>query len=410
MKLQRFLFVIVALTITACSSVAQSPVLPTSDLAAARQQQAMGAIPIGTPSPSPGLLGGLLSPVAGLAGTVLPVCGITNLAGVSCTAIRRTDILPVLDSQAVVIQGYHPADLQRAYQFLSANSGGGQTIGIVIAFDDPTAEADLATYRARFALPACTSANGCFRKVGESGSSNLPAANEDWAQEASIDLDMASAVCPNCHLLLVEAGAADLNDLASAVNTAVAGGASVVSNSYAAAESAQTIATNPLWNHPGVPIVAGTGDSGSGVFWPAASSYVTAVGGTTLTDGAWNSRGFSESAWSNASGGCSALGKPAWQSGWQCSTRMVADVSAVADPQTGVAVYDTYVSSGSGGWMVFGGTSVATPIVAGAYALAGNGHQVNDASYVYAHAGSLNAVSGSTLKTGLGSPKGAGAF
>lgn len=372
----------------------------------------MGAVPIGTPTPPPGggLLGGLLSPVVGLVGTLLPVCGLTNSIGVSCTAIRRTDVPPVLDSQAVVIEGYHPSDLQRAYQLPSRSAGGDQTIGIVVAFDDPTAEADLATYRARFGLPPCTSANGCFRKVGESGSSSLPAANENWAQEASIDLDMASAVCPNCHLLLVEAGAADLNNLAAAVNTAVAGGATVVSNSYAAAESAETIATNPLWNHPGVPIVAGTGDTGSGVFWPAASSYVTAVGGTTLTGGAWNSRGYSESAWSNSSGGCSSVGKPAWQSGAFCSTRMVADVSAVADPQTGVAVYDTYVSSGSGGWMVFGGTSVATPIVAGAYALAGNGHQVNDASYVYAHAGSLNAVSGSKVKTGLGSPKGVGAF
>lgn len=376
----------------------------------------MKAAPIGTPPPPPsglltgGLLGGLVSPVLTLATNLLPVCQVTNLIGVSCTAIRRTDIAPVLDGPGVVIQGYHPADLQRAYNLPSSTAGAGQTIGIVVAFDDPSAEANLATYRARFGLPACTSVSGCFRKVGQSGGASLPAPDINWAQETSIDLDMASAICPRCHLLVVEASAADLSNLASAVDSAVALGATVVNNSYATVESAQTIATNALWNHPGVPIVAGAGDTGTGVFWPAASSYVTAVGGTTLNPGGLNSRGFSESAWANTSSGCSAaIPKPAWQYN-VCSNRMVADVSAVADPQTGVAVYDTYIGSGNGGWMVFGGTSVSTPIIAGTYALAGNGTSINDASYVYAHSSSLNSVVNTSSRTGIGSPNGTGAF
>jgi subtilase family serine protease len=169
-------------------------------------------------------------------------------------------------------------------------------------------------------------------------------------------------------------------------------------------------------------VTAASGDAGYGVQFPAASQYVTAVGGTSLTRAA-NTRGWSETAWSGAGSGCSAYElKPLWQTDRGCTRRTVADVSADADPNTGVAVYDTYHA---GGWLVFGGTSVASPIIAGAYAL--NGGPVTFGSNPYLHASSLfdvltgsnGSCGGSYLctagpgydgPTGLGTPNGTSAF
>src|SRR5690348_11880084 len=140
------------------------------------------------------------------------------------------------------IRGYQPCDLQAAYSLPSSTGGSGETVGIVDAFDDPTAESDLATYRSTFGLPPCTTANGCFRKVNESGvQGNYPSNNTGWAQEISLDLDMASAICPNCHILLVEGTTNSFADLATSENTAVSLGANVVSNSYGGSESSGTI-------------------------------------------------------------------------------------------------------------------------------------------------------------------------
>ena len=166
------------------------------------------------------------------------------------------------------------------------------------------------------------------------------------------------------------------------MNTAVTLGATVVSNSYGGAEDSSTALSETLYyRHPGVLITASSGDSGFGVSYPASSAYVTAVGGTSLTAGG-GARGWSETAWSGAGSGCSAvITKPSWQHDTGCGTRMVADVAAVADPSTGVAVYD------QGAWAIYGGTSVASPIVAAIYALTGNG--AVDGSYSYAHAGSF---------------------
>jgi subtilase family serine protease len=266
-----------------------------------------------------------------------------------------------------------------------------------------------------------------LRKIPQSGST-LPAADQHWAQETSLDLDMASAVCPNCRLLLVEANSAAVNDLLAAIQTAVANGATVVSNSYTAPEQSTFAAYDSQLNHPGVPIVAGAGDTGFGVGWPASSPYVTAVGGTTLSRNLLSSRGFTDKVWVGTGSGCSAFSaKPAWQHDSSCSNRTVADVAAVADPNTGVAVYDTYLSTG-GGWLEYGGTSVATPIIAGAYALAGNGSSLGaGAASIYAHPGSLiDVTSGSNGScpfaylcngersydgpSGLGVPSGVGAF
>jgi subtilase family serine protease len=289
-------------------------------------------------------------------------------------------------------RGYNPADLQQAYGLTTASlsSGAGQTIAIVDAFDDPNAESDLAVYRARFGLPPCTTANGCFRKVDQNGGTNYPRADRGWAQEISLDLDMASAICPNCKILLVEADSNSFANLAAAVDTAASLGANAISNSYGGSEYAGEVADEAHFNHPGIAITASSGDSGYGVEFPAASQYVTAVGGTTLR----LSNGiFSESAWSGAGSGCSQfISKPSWQTDTGCSRRTVADVSAVADPNTGVSVYDTFRVPGGGGWLVFGGTSASAPIIAAVYALAGNASSIDYASYSYSHTSALNDV------------------
>ncbi len=230
--------------------------------------------------------------------------------------------------------GLTPAKLISAYN-LTGTSGAGRTVAIVDAQDDPKAESDLATYRAAYGLPPCTTANGCFKKVNQNGATSpLPATDYGWAEEISLDLDMVSAICPTCHILLVEANTPDTTPLATAVNTAATTpGVVAVSNSYGGAEDATTLPADASFNHVGIAITASSGDSGYGVEWPASSRYVTAVGGTSLTT-ATNARGWTETAWGSAGSGCSAQEvKPAWQHDTGCAFRTVADVSAVADPE-----------------------------------------------------------------------------
>ncbi len=319
--------------------------------------------------------------------------------------------------------GLDPTDLHTAYS-LPWSSSGTPTIAIVDAYDDPTAESDLGVYRAQFGLPACTTANGCFRKVNQNGqASPLPRANAGWALEISLDLQVASAVCPTCNIVLVEAKTNSFTNLMAAVDAAAALG-NVVSNSWGGGESSGEAAYDVHFNHPGKAITVSSGDGGYGVEYPAASPYVVAVGGTSLNVDASGNR-ISETAWSGAGSGCSAYeAKPSWQKDAGCSRRTVADVSAVADPNTGVAVYDSTGYQGRRGWFVIGGTSASAPLVAAAYALANN---AATASYTYAHASSLfdvtsgsdgscggsylcTAVSGFDGPTGLGTPGGTGAF
>src|SRR3954467_13299719 len=200
-----------------------------------------------------------------------------------------------------------PADLRSAYGLtdLSTTNGGGKTIAIVDAYHYPTAEQDLNVYRAKYGIPACTSATGCFRQVDQNGGTSYPAVDAGWAQEEALDIDMASAICPNCKIILVEASSAYLTDLGAAVNRAVALGANVVSNSYGGGEyGSETADENAYYNHSGVAITVSSGDAGYGPEFPAASRYVTAVGGTSLRR-ATNVRGWTETAWSGAGSGCS---------------------------------------------------------------------------------------------------------
>jgi hypothetical protein len=334
-----------------------------------------------------------------------------------CLALVRTDFHgglgvrgPAAKNRAGVTaadtalpKGYGPADLRAAYN-LPSTGGEGQTIALVDAYDDPTAEADLAVYRSTYGLSACTTDNGCFRKVNQRGATApLPAsgASSGWAVETALDLEMASAACPQCHILLVEADEPSMADLAAAVDTSVALGATEVSNSYGGTEAHGTTTFAKYYSHPGVAVVASSGDSGYTVpTFPAAYPSVVAVGGTSLTR-ADNARGWQETAWSGSGSGCSAwVDKPAWQQDTDCPGRTIADVSAVADPDTGLAVYATSVGRGSGGWTVVGGTSASAPYVAGVIALAGHPGAFPDASRLYsAPAEGLNDVTGGSTGT-----------
>ncbi len=360
-------------------------------------------------------------------------CATSKKAGMmACQAVKVTSGVSALAKSAGAVNpkaapsGYGPDDLRGAYA-LPSSGGSGATVAIVDAYDNPNAEQDLATYRSTYGLSECSTANGCFSKVGQSGTSSLPTADAGWAEEISLDLDMVSATCPQCHILLVEADSSSMDDLGASVNTAVSLGAKYVSNSYGGGESSSDSQyDSQYFDHPGVAITVSAGDSGYGVEYPAGSKYVTAVGGTSLNKDS-SSRGWSESVWSGTGSGCSAYDtKQSWQQDGDCANRSVADVSAVADPATGVAVYDTY--GGDGGWEVFGGTSASSPIIASVYALAGTPSSGSvPASFPYSHTSSLNDVtsgsngscSGSYLcsgaagydgPTGLGTPNGVSAF
>lgn len=324
--------------------------------------------------------------------------------------------------------GLHPYtadDLQAAYRLPSDLLGARQTIAIIDAYDNPNAAADLAVYRKANGLPPCDADFPCFKKVDQRGGTDYPQADPGWALEESLDVDMASAICPNCSILLVEADDNSFENLAAAVDEAVALGADVVSNSYGGREYSTELADlTEHYRHPGVVVTASTGDWGFGVSIPAALPGVVAVGGTSLYS-IGGARGWAETAWAGAGSGCSAyVAKPSWQHDGSCGKRSVGDVAAVADPATPVAVYDTFSVPG---WVAVGGTSASAPIIAGVYALAGNTRSIDAGSYLYAHqrdlydvtAGTNGFCNGDLLctaargydgPTGLGTPDGIGAF
>jgi hypothetical protein len=265
-----------------------------------------------------------------------------------------------------------PAQLRSAYNITGAGRST-TTVAIVDAFAYPQAEADLAAYRAQFLLPPCTVASGCLRIVNQTGGTTPPPVVDfGWDVEQGLDLAMVSAMCPNCRIILVQTNDNFTSNLAAGVNEAVVLGAHVVSNSYGGGElGSQSFEWE--FNHPGVAITASTGDSGFGAQFPATSPHVTAVGGTTLNMNL-NSR-LGETVWGGAGSGCSsAYQEPAWQTSSHanmanntlCTMRAEADVSAVADPNTGVLVH--YSMTGlTPGFYIVGGTSVAAPLIGGIY-------------------------------------------
>jgi hypothetical protein len=331
--------------------------------------------------------------------------------------------------------GLTPEDLANAYGYSPTSSGTGQTVAIVDAFDDPEIESDLAEFDSHYELPACTTANGCFKKVGQTGTSSLPAVDKaGWSVEIALDVETVHAACPNCRILLVEANNNSNANLAIAVNESVALGATEVSNSYGGPEASEGSTERAAYNHPGVPIVASTGDDGYyGWDWvnefgpfegdempsaPASLASTVAVGGTTLelnpdgtraNEAVWNNNGpgdeeglASGEREGATGGGCSKLftAQP-WQqavagfSSTGCgTTRADADIAAVGDPFTGLDIYDSFKCGPAcefprveGGWVTIGGTSLSAPFISSLYALAGGGDGVGYPSLtLYGHA------------------------
>ncbi|HEY2578749.1 MAG TPA: hypothetical protein VGI74_20790 [Streptosporangiaceae bacterium] len=371
-------------------------------------------------------------------------CAVTYRAGsMACMALVRTNVrqhvAAYFHGSAPVGAGFGPSSLISAYNLPSSTAV--TKVAVVDAFNDPNAVSDLATYRSSWGLPACntTTEAGCLTVTNQHGqASPLPAnsGTTGWATEESLDVDMVSAICPSCHIYLVESNQPTTGSLGVAVDNAVKTvGAQYVSNSYGGQQSKNDPQyDNQFYKHLGDAIVASAGDSGYKVSYPAASQYVTSVGGTSLVKNPATTRGWTETVWGTAlnfnggtGSGCSKFeAKPSWQTHKGCGHRIDNDVSAVADPDTGVAVYDTYDQSG---WLEVGGTSVSSPIIASVYALAGSLAAGSvPASYPYSHVGDLNDVTagadgtcnvhpflcngevGYDGPTGLGTPNGTGAF
>ncbi len=397
----RTLAVVLAVALLAgCSASGTSPSIPPSGSAAGHSRAAQdgaSALPGGDgASALPGSDG-----ASALPGVVAACKPSVPQGSESCTLALSVNAGAINNSQLPesLVPGYHPADLQAAYGLRGV---GVETVAIVDAYDDPTVEADLNVYRATFGLGSCTSLNGCFQKIDEHGGTTYPAFNMGWSEEIAIDTEMVSAICPHCSILLVEANSASLNDLGVAVNTAVAHGARVVSNSYYAPEWSGERSYDSYYNHAGIAMTASSGDA-MYASYPATSPYVTSVGGTTLK----HSGSYSQTVWKNTGHGCSKYeARPSWQTSLTtCATRSAVDVAAIADPIAGVSMFDAQ----AGGWLVAGGTSVGAPIIASAYALAANGATT---PYIYAHRSLLTHVESGIfgVYTGLGSPAGMGGF
>jgi subtilase family serine protease len=261
---------------------------------------------------------------------------------------------------------YTPSQVRHAYGFDQLSQDGtGQTIAVVDAYDDPTIASDLDHFSQQFGLPAAN----LIKAVPTAGT---PAYNSGWAGEIALDVEWAHAIAPKATILLVEAASSSMTDLISAVDYAVSQGAQQVTMSWGGTISYGQSSYDAHFNHPGVSFFASSGDSGAGVNYPAASPFVTAVGGSSLSIDTAGNR-ISETAWSGSGGGTTSYeSRPSYQAGFLSGTRRgVPDVSYDANPSTGYYVYDT--SSGSGGWYQVGGTSAGAPQWAALTALVNQG-------------------------------------
>ncbi|HVR46964.1 MAG TPA: S8 family serine peptidase [Candidatus Binatia bacterium] len=387
-----------------------------------------------------------------------------------CLAMVRTDVAPTLSAGAdladpaktcIFTNAYCPVDLQSAYALPSLSKGAGRLVAIVDAWGYHHAASDLAYYRKAMGLKACGTGTKCLRIVNQNGNpSPLPresGPSDDWKGEQSLDLDMVSAICPNCKILLVQTDNNYTSSLYAGVKTAGRLGAKYVGASWGGPESG---GDNSIFHQRGVVIVAAAGDNGGGGHYggpqePCSYTYVVCAGGTRLVP-AHNARGWSESVWNDltfdrcgfgGSSPCGATGsgcsrkivKPSWQHDTLCHMRSESDVSATASLRNPVAVYNSEEPGGgcpTSCWFGFGGTSASTQIISGVYALAGNAATQAGAQNIWRnHTGHMSDVTvgnnidpgvgvtcASTIHyicyarigfdgpTGWGSPKGLGAF
>lgn len=319
----------------------------------------------------------------------------THSGEMRCFALERADLRADTLQGNAAPSGYGPQDLQNAYKIASGTSS---KVAIVDAYGYPQAASDLAAYRAYYKLPACTTANGCLAIRNQTGGTNPPPANSNWDFEQALDLDMVSALCPKCQIVLVQANSAYTTDLYAAVKEAAALGAVVISNSYGGSEYSQCggpgESSDPAFALPGHVYVASAGDYGGGLTdcggpqQPCSLPTVVCAGGTKLVH-ASNARRWKESTWNElkynlCGGSCGGTGsgcsivvkKPSWQNDTGCKMRSEADVSAEASVLAPVAMY-------YGGWTAAGGTSVSAPIIAGIFGRAGNASKINGPQQIW---------------------------
>jgi hypothetical protein len=396
---------------------------------------AAGSLPVATAATT------LAATPAGSAGPALqPACPPVPAGHERCFVLyqRQTGVNRAaaegISGRASIPRGWSPRALEHAYR-LPVQRRPDQTVAVSIAFHTPHLAQYLAVYRKYFGLPPCMVASGCFRQVNQRGkAAPLPfsGAGSGWDLEATLDVSMISVACPHCRILVVEANDDSDVNLAATENTAARLGAQVISNSYGGRENGFALEEARAYQHPGHTIVSSAGDDGfTAANFPADLASVTAVGGTQLAR-AHTRRGWREQVWNNAflgagGSGCSAyVRKPAWQHDRHCPMRTVADVSAVA---ADVPIYNKYW----GGWITVAGTSVAAPLIAGIYGLAGNAARIRP-GYLYQHSTALFDITtgnngflipagpacggdylcvarkGYDAPTGLGTPDGIGGF
>jgi hypothetical protein len=300
----------------------------------------------------------------------LRACPGSRAAQVQCDLlVEKTGVRPEL-------AGWSPKNLRSAYNLPSTKKGVGQIVAIVDAFDNPNVTNDLEAYRSYFNMPPVR-----FVKYNQEGKeSDYPRHDKGWGQEIDLDVEMVSAICPNCSIDLIEAQSNAQRNLYAAEKTATTLGAPIVSNSWG---SYGDYPSNGAFDVPGITYVASAGDDGYGTQEPSDYTTVVSVGGTVLSKSAGK---YGETVWENTGGGCSDLPKPQWQHDPGCRRRTGNDLAAVA---SSVAFYDTY---GLDGWGTADGTSVAAPIIASVFALAGNAAQQRAGRKFWHSAHHLHAV------------------
>ncbi|MGF1426739.1 S53 family peptidase [Kitasatospora sp. LaBMicrA B282] len=324
---------------------------------------------------------------------------------------------------------YGASELEQAYDvhplFDQGVNGKGRTIVIVDSYGSPTIQHDLDVYSSQYGIP---STNVQVVKWG-----NVPAfdpTNSDmtgWAEETTIDVDMAHAMAPGAKIVLVETGVSETEgttgfpEMMAAEDSLIKQGVGdVISQSFGATENTfpgfdqgdyssllnLRFAFKDAAAH-GVTVLASSGDNGvtdaepdgSTLYpypvtsWPPSDPLVTGVGGTSVHLDDNGNRTSPDSVWDDPAtgGGASGGGKskvfdrPLFQLGVQNvvgNSRGVPDISMVGDPNTGVWTYNSFGPQDDG-WELWGGTSVACPIFSGVVALADQvaGHRLGNLNY-----------------------------